>query len=188
MDANKLVNNLTIYAQYKKVSELNATGGEGHKLFSATFDSNELKHIGHEPYVFEDEEFSFRQYLGSTYTVEGNQIKFTFDESQENPDVDYGVPYIETTTVNSVAKDGYEFDHWTINGQDVQDGASGRISATDDFDVQASYKTNGDEPTPEDVNGAAQTGDSIPFVAIVICGLVVIAAGTFAIRKYLIKK
>lgn len=113
MSNGTIVDNLTVYAQFKPGAMLNAKGdSEGHNNYKITFNSNELSHVGiYEPITVTDESFALRQYKGTTYTVSGNKITFTFDESQENPNPDIGAVYIETTELVANAKDGYTFDH-----------------------------------------------------------------------------
>lgn len=196
MDHLQLTSNMNIVACYKqKFDYAIANAGEGHDRFAWTFNSNELTHIGHEPYVSNNFEAdlggAFRSYIGTNYSVAGDTITFNYVEKDATANV-IGEPYTETSTLTAVPKDGYTFSRWQLNGVDISDTAA-PVTVNEpgaEFNLTAVYTANGGGGESEDVNGnAAQTYDANAFAVLGLFALFLIAGTvTYFARKKLTNK
>lgn len=165
------VETLNFYAEFIGCVGFSATASEGHNVFSCDYYiQDHTTPASHADYATID---SYLWELSVVGIDKNGVMEVTF-----NPDDGYN--YFQCEHVTPVAKEGYTFKSWTIDGVEYPVGTEATVSTVsfgqNPVSVVANYKAN---------TSAAQTGDDNA-IAFIVIGLIVCAGalGIFASRKF----
>lgn len=153
-----------------QVVDLTGTGTEGHKDFHYEGFYNDKPFGANDKEKIED--FAI---IGAKATAtEDGLLTLSYTGDKDN-----NVKNIITAN----AKEGYKFDHFTINGKDFKPGDEYTVTKDENVQLEAHYvNVNKASETP-------QTGDSAPYALVGFAAIALVAASVLVVnRKKLFNK